>query len=67
MHITSVGGFVADVLEDKLDGRLKAAFRWRPETAVNRNWEDVQHRRGGPNKVMDFGDVKEWTDIPPRQ
>jgi sarcosine oxidase/L-pipecolate oxidase len=67
MHITSVGGFVADVLEDKLDGRLKTAFRWRPETAVNRNWEDVQHRRGGPNKVMDFGDVKEWTDIPPRQ
>jgi sarcosine oxidase/L-pipecolate oxidase len=67
MHITSVGGFVADVLEDKLDGRLKAAFRWRPETAVERNWEDVQHRRGGPNKVMDFGNVKEWTDIPPRQ
>ncbi|KAF8849914.1 fructosyl amine:oxygen oxidoreductase-like protein [Acephala macrosclerotiorum] len=62
-HITSVGGFVADVVERRLDGRLKRAFRWRPETAVGRNWEDVQGRRGGPNKMMDFGDVREWTDI----
>jgi sarcosine oxidase/L-pipecolate oxidase len=66
MHIPSVGGFVADSLERKLDEKLKHAFRWRPETAVNRNWEDVQSRRVGPNKVMDFGDVKEWTNIPPR-
>jgi sarcosine oxidase/L-pipecolate oxidase len=66
MHITSVGGFVADTLEEKLDARLRQAFRWRPETAVNRNWGDVQSRRGGPNKVMDFGTVKGWTDIPPR-
>ncbi|RFU31211.1 hypothetical protein B7463_g5147, partial [Scytalidium lignicola] len=66
MHITSVGGFVADVLEDKLEARLKRAFRWRPETAENRNWDDVQSRSGGPNKVMDFGTVREWTNIPPR-
>lgn len=65
MHITSVGGFVADVLEERLDRILKTAFRWRPETAVGRDWGDVQGRRGGPNRVMDFGDVKEgeWTDI----
>ena len=66
MHITSVGGFIADVLEDKLDQRLKQAFRWRPETAVNRNWDDVQRRRGGPNKVMDFTTVNEWTAIQSR-
>ena len=66
MHITSVGEFVFDAMEGLLDERLKKAFRWRPETAVNRNWDDVQKRRGGPNKVMDFGDAKEWTDIPPR-
>lgn len=65
MHITSVGGFIADVMEGCLDEKLKEAFRWRPETAVNRDWSDVQDRMGGPNKVMDFGDVKEWTDIQP--
>jgi sarcosine oxidase/L-pipecolate oxidase len=65
MHIPTVGGFVTDVMEGKLDGKLKQAFRWRPETAVNRNWEDVQDRRGGPNRIMDFHEVKEWTDIQP--
>ncbi len=65
MHITSIGGFVTDAMEGVLDARLKEAFRWRPETAVGRDWNDVQGRRGGPNKVMNFGDVKddEWTEI----
>jgi sarcosine oxidase/L-pipecolate oxidase len=66
-HITSVGGFVADVMEGALEKRLKNAFRWRPETAVRRDWSHVQNRRGGPNKVMDFGDVSEWTDIKPQR
>ena len=66
MHISTVGGFVVDLMEGKLDGRLKSAFRWRPETAVERDWGDVQGRKGGPNRVMDFGEVKSWTDIPPR-
>ncbi|KAL2075180.1 hypothetical protein VTL71DRAFT_122 [Oculimacula yallundae] len=65
MHITSIGGFIADAMEGCLDADLKKAFRWRPETAVGRNWSDVQDRMGGPNKVMDFGDVKEWTEIKP--
>ncbi|PMD58792.1 fructosyl amine:oxygen oxidoreductase-like protein [Hyaloscypha bicolor E] len=55
MHITSVGGYVADVLEGKM-----------PETAIGRNWSDVQGRRGGPNRVMDFQEVKEWTRIEER-
>ncbi|KAJ8059355.1 hypothetical protein OCU04_012311 [Sclerotinia nivalis] len=66
MHITSVGGFVVDSMEGKLDPRLKSAFRWRPETAVNRNWKDLQGRFGGPNKIMDFQNVKEWTNLPIR-
>lgn len=65
MHITSVGGIVADAMEGCLDERLKESFRWRPETAVGRDWGDVLNRMGGPNKVMDFGDVREWTDIKP--
>ncbi|XMA20350.1 hypothetical protein WAI453_013141 [Rhynchosporium graminicola] len=52
-------------MEGTLDEVLKQAFRWRPETAVGRDWTDVQDRMGGPNKVMDFGDVQEWTDIKP--
>lgn len=67
MHITSVGGLIADAMERVLDGKLKQAFRWRPETAVGRDWSDVQQRMGGPNKVMDFGTVTEWTDIKPRE
>ncbi|TGO34028.1 hypothetical protein BHYA_0215g00040 [Botrytis hyacinthi] len=66
MHITSVGGFVADLMEGVLDLKLKNAFRWRPETAVNRNWKDLQGRFGGPNEIMDFQDVREWTDLPSR-
>ena len=63
MHIPSVGGYIADVLEGCLDEKLQRAFRWRPETAVHRDWEDVQQRRGGPNKMMDFGTVEDsqWT------
>lgn len=66
MHITSVGGLVADSMEGNLDPKLKYAFRWRPETAVNRNWKDLQGRFGGPNEIMDFQEVKEWTDLPAR-
>ncbi|KUJ10135.1 fructosyl amine:oxygen oxidoreductase-like protein [Mollisia scopiformis] len=63
MHITSVGAFIADTVEGKLDPKLKKAFRWRPETAVERNWEDVQGRRGGPNTMTNFGEVNMWTEI----
>ncbi|KAF7895627.1 uncharacterized protein EAF01_009589 [Botrytis porri] len=66
MHITSVGGFVADLMEGVLNPKLKNAFRWRPETAVNRNWKDLQGRFGGPNEIMDFQNVREWTDLPTR-
>lgn len=67
-HIPSVGSIVADSLERKLDPILKDAFRWRPETALNRDWTDTQDRFGGPNKVMDFQtiDRQSWTDLPPR-
>lgn len=67
-HIPAIGGFIADALEDKLDPRMKKSFRWRPETAINRNWDDLQGRfgPGGSNRVMDFQQVKEWTNIGPR-
>ncbi|KAI5275570.1 fructosyl amine:oxygen oxidoreductase-like protein [Aureobasidium subglaciale] len=66
-HIPVIGGFITDAMEDKLDPRVKHSFRWRPETAVNRKWEDLQDRFGpeGSNRMMNFGDIKEWTNIQP--
>lgn len=65
MQIPGIGGFVADALEGKLHRTIRYAFRWRPETAVNRDWGDTQGRFGGPNRVMDFQDIGEdgWTSI----
>lgn len=62
-HIPSIGGFIVDRLEGKLNERIADAVRWRPEQAVNRNWDDTQSRFGGPYKVMDFQKVTEWTNI----
>ncbi len=65
-HIPAIGGFIADALEDKLDEKLKRSFRWRPETAVDRDWRDLQGRFGpdGANRVLDFQEVTAWTQIP---
>ena len=62
-YVPSVGGYIADRMEGKLDERLARAFRWRPETAVDRDWKDMQGRFGGPNKLMDFQKVEGWTEI----
>nr|XP_001400033.2 fructosyl amine:oxygen oxidoreductase [Aspergillus niger CBS 513.88] len=62
-HIPSIGGFIADRLEGRMDSRIAAAVRWRPEQAVNRDWDDTQNRFGGEYRVMDFQKVKEWTNI----
>jgi len=63
MHIPSVGGYIADSMEGRLDEKLARSFRWRPETAVGRDWEDTQGRFGGPNAMADFQKVVEWTKI----
>ncbi|KAL5332557.1 fructosyl-amino acid oxidase [Aspergillus crustosus] len=66
MQMPSIGGFIADALEGSLDAEVKDSIRWRPETAVGRDWHLVQGRSGGPNKVMDFQDIEDdkWTQIP---
>lgn len=69
-HIPAIGGFIVDAMEDKLDPRMKHSFRWRPETAINRDWDDLHGRFGpdGSNRVMQFGDIseEEWTTVPAR-
>ncbi|PYH82861.1 fructosyl amine:oxygen oxidoreductase [Aspergillus uvarum CBS 121591] len=62
-HIPSIGGFIVDRLEGVLDERLARTVRWRPELAVGRDWEDTLNRFGGEYRVMDFGEVRGWTDI----
>lgn len=53
MSPPQVGGFIADCLEDKVNHLMKDAFRWRPETAINRKWEDREGRFGpeGSNRI----------------
>jgi sarcosine oxidase/L-pipecolate oxidase len=60
MQITVIGEYIVDCLEGRLDPRMSKAWRWRPETAVNRNWNDTQGRFGGSNTIRDFHDVQDW-------
>jgi len=64
-HIPAIGGFIVDAMEDKLDPEMKETFRWRPETASKRNWQDLQGRFGpdGSNRVMDLRTVNDWTTL----
>ncbi|PYH42358.1 NAD(P)/FAD-dependent oxidoreductase [Aspergillus saccharolyticus JOP 1030-1] len=62
-HIPSIGGFVVDRMEGRLEGRLAEVVRWRAEAAVGRDWEDTLGRFGGEYRVMDFGEVQGWTNI----
>lgn len=64
-HIPIIGRYIVDCMEEVLDERMGEVWRWRPETAAGRDWEDVQGRMGGSYKVLnlaDFGD-NEWTRI----
>ncbi|KAJ5918188.1 hypothetical protein N7454_010563 [Penicillium verhagenii] len=65
MQMPSIGGFISDALEGNLQKELKHVVRWRPETAVDRDWHSTQNRFGGPDRVMDFQELKEneWTRI----
>jgi sarcosine oxidase/L-pipecolate oxidase len=63
MTMPAVGIAVADALEGMLEPKLKHGFRWRPETARERDWRDTQNRFGGDGTVMDFQKVHCWTKV----
>jgi sarcosine oxidase/L-pipecolate oxidase len=65
MTCPAIGVLVADILDPKgeIEDRVRKILRWRPETAVGRDWWDSQGRYGANGKVMDLRDVKEWTRI----
>ncbi|KAI0528165.1 fructosyl-amino acid oxidase [Xylaria bambusicola] len=59
----AMGQVMLEYLEGKVDDRTRRAFRWRPETAKDRNWWDVQNRWGAQGEVMDITKVKGWTEM----
>ena len=63
MQISVIGRYIVDCLEGKLDHRMARVWRWRPETAVDRDWTDTQGRFGGSNTVRDLQqlDDQDWT------
>ncbi len=68
MQIPVIGRYIVQCLEGKLDERMQRSWRWRPETAVGRDWRDLQGRHGGSERIMDLAQSVEgdWTTIPPR-
>lgn len=61
----AVGVLVADLMQEKMEKRIKEILGWRPQTAEGRDWWDTQGRFGVEGRVMDFGRVEGWTDIQP--
>ncbi|KAH0085342.1 fructosyl amine:oxygen oxidoreductase, partial [Aureobasidium melanogenum] len=61
MMMPVVGQLIVDRMEGVMEERLQKGLRWRPEQAINRDWQAIQDRHGGEGKIMDFHDVKEWT------
>ncbi|KAK9769610.1 putative FAD dependent oxidoreductase [Seiridium cardinale] len=65
MHIPSIGGFVSDCVENKLDSRFAKSWRWRPETAKEFWGHDTLNRWGAGHKMLDLkeAEVDGWTRI----
>ncbi|KAI8939413.1 hypothetical protein NX059_003195 [Plenodomus lindquistii] len=62
MACPAVGVLVADLLEGTLEDRLGIILRWRPEISEDRDIWDTQGRYGADGRVMNFREVKEWTE-----
>jgi sarcosine oxidase/L-pipecolate oxidase len=65
MHIPSIGGFIVDALEGKLESRFAKSWRWRPETAREFWGHDKLDRFGAGNKMLDLKETETegWTNI----
>ncbi|XRM42953.1 hypothetical protein ABZX51_006162 [Aspergillus tubingensis] len=62
-YLPSIGSLIVDAMEGKVPQKVHDLIKWSPEIASDRDWSDTLGRFGGPNKVMDFHDVKEWTSV----
>lgn len=64
MNMPAIGKIVRSIIENNEPEIFKKVFRWRPETAISRDFSDTQGRFGAHNKVMDFQKVETWVDLP---
>lgn len=62
-YLPSIGNLIVDAIEDKLASKIHELTRWNPKIATDRDWRDTL---GRPNEVMDFHDVKDWTNVKQR-
>lgn len=66
MHIPAIGKFIADAMEGELDPIMAKAWKWRPETATNRDLGDRQGRMGGLRRPQDLSEVNTWSQEKPK-
>lgn len=65
MQIPSIGGFISDCMESKLEHRLAKLWKWRPETVPEFWGHDPLNRSGEDNKIIDLEEAGDegWTAI----
>jgi sarcosine oxidase/L-pipecolate oxidase len=51
-HLPSIGGFITDCMEGRLDPRIAKSWRWRPQTAAVFWGNDTLGRSGAGDKVL---------------
>ncbi|QPG76696.1 hypothetical protein FOA43_004090 [Brettanomyces nanus] len=64
-YMPIIGKYIAAVTRKGNEGlceEKREAWRWRPETAANRDIYALQERAGGSNKIKDLKDVGSWTN-----
>ncbi|GME70568.1 unnamed protein product [Ambrosiozyma monospora] len=64
-YMPVVGDYLSKIVQygdGILSEEKREAWKWRPETAVNRDIYDLQGRLGGSNLIKDLGSIKEWTE-----
>lgn len=63
-HIPSIGGFISDCLEGKLESRLAEFWRWRPETVPEFWGDDPLDRFGAEYNIIDLqkAAAEGWTE-----
>ncbi|KAJ9215918.1 hypothetical protein DTO166G4_2462 [Paecilomyces variotii] len=65
-YLPTIGRTIIDAMQDNIPPKMHECLKWNPGVAASRNWADTLGRFGGPNKVMDFANVSEWTAVPQR-
>lgn len=63
-YMPIVGEYIANVVLNGVESipqDKRNVWRWRPETAINRDIGALQQRLGGSNQVKDLKDISEWS------